>query len=295
MTNTKVFLDYDQEALDRAYDQRSYAPNSEHVAARQRNRCAEARRRLGEPLRIAYGPTEVEKLDFYATTKANAPIVIFVHGGAWRGGSAEASAHSAELFVSAGAHYAALDFILIEQAGGSLFPMVEQVRRAVAWVYANARSLGGDPDRLHIISHSSGSHLSGCVLTTDWAGDYGLPADIVKSGLLCSGMYDLYAVSLSARSQYVRFTPEMIEDLSPQRRLRYLNTPLIIAYGSLETPEFQRQSRDFTAAAREAGKPVELLVAEGYNHFEVLETLTSPFGLLGRAALRQLGLGWPPD
>ena len=39
-----------------------------------------------------------------------------------------------------------------------------------------------------------------------------------------------------------------------------------------------------------AGKPVELLVAEGYNHFEVLDTLANPYGVLGRAALAQMKL-----
>ena len=65
---------------------------------------------------------------------------------------------------------------------------------------------------------------------------------------------------------------------------------MILAYGTLESPEFQRQGRDFAAALRAAGKPVELLVADGYNHFEIIETLTSPYGLLGRAVLEQMKL-----
>ena len=64
----------------------------------------------------------------------------------------------------------------------------------------------------------------------------------------------------------------------------------MLVYGSLETPEFQRQSRDFAAALQNAGKPVELITAEGYNHFELTETLGNPFGPLGRAALKQMGL-----
>jgi arylformamidase len=64
----------------------------------------------------------------------------------------------------------------------------------------------------------------------------------------------------------------------------------VLAYGTLETPEFQRQSRDFAAAVKAAGKPVELLVGEGYNHFEMPETLANPYGLLGRAALAQMKL-----
>ena len=46
---------------------------------------------------------------------------------------------------------------------------------------------------------------------------------------------------------------------------------MIVAYGTFETPEFQRQSRDFAAAVKAAGKPLRLLVGEGYNHFEMPE------------------------
>ncbi|MGE0038796.1 MAG: alpha/beta hydrolase, partial [Xanthobacteraceae bacterium] len=78
--------------------------------------------------------------------------------------------------------------------------------------------------------------------------------------------------------------------LSAQRHLDKLHAPVVVAYGTSETPEFQRQSRDFVAAVKAAGKPAELLVGEGYNHFEMLETLANPYGLLGRAAFAQMGL-----
>ena len=66
--------------------------------------------------------------------------------------------------------------------------------------------------------------------------------------------------------------------------------PLIVAYGTRESPEFQRQSRDFAAAARAAGRPVTLIVAEGYNHFEMMETLGDPRAPLGAALFEQMGL-----
>jgi arylformamidase len=103
-------------------------------------------------------------------------------------------------------------------------------------------------------------------------------------------MYDLKPVRLSARSSYVKFTDEMEHALSTQRHLDKLNAPTIIAYGTLETPEFQRQSRDFAEAVKKAGKPVEVLVGEGYNHFEIIETLANPYGVVGRAALAQMKL-----
>ena len=108
--------------------------------------------------------------------------------------------------------------------------------------------------------------------------------------MLGSGMYDLKPVRLSKRSKYVKFTDEMEAALSAQRHIDKLNTPLILAHGTYETPEFQRQTRDFYAAVKAAGKPVELIVGEGYNHFEMLETLANPDGVLGRAVLAQMRL-----
>ncbi len=103
-------------------------------------------------------------------------------------------------------------------------------------------------------------------------------------------MYDLHPVSLSARAGYVKFTPEMIEKLSSQRHLDRLVAPIIVAHGALETPEFQRQNRDFAAAVKGVGKPVTFLIGQGYNHFEMFETLGNPYGLLGRAMLAQMKL-----
>ena len=78
--------------------------------------------------------------------------------------------------------------------------------------------------------------------------------------------------------------------MSSQRHLDKLSCPVIVAHGTFETPEFQRQSRDFAAAIKAANKPVQFLVAEGYNHFEIIETLANPYGLLGRAVLEQMKL-----
>jgi len=281
----RVWLDMDQKDLDDAYDQSVYAPNREQILGRYTTNSDAARARIGPPRRYAYGPTPIEALDVHVTKRPNAPINIFIHGGAWRGGFAKDYAFPAELFVSTGAHYVVPDFTTVQDAGGSLMPMAEQVRRAVAWVYRNAQSFGGDPNRLYISGHSSGGHLAGVVLVTDWQKEFNLPSDIVKGGLCCSGMFDLKPVRLSARSLYVKFTDEMEQALSSQRHLDKLNCPLIVSYGTLETPEFQRQSRDFAAAVGAAGKSVQILVAEGYNHFEIIETLANPYGLLGHAML----------
>ena len=239
---------------------------------------------------MAYGPTEIERLDIYRTTLEKAPVNIFIHGGAWRGGSAAASAYPAELFVKAGAHYIALDFVSVLDAGGNLRVMAGQIKRALAWVYNNAASFGGDSTRLYISAHSSGAHLAAVALTTDWRKEFALPDNLFRGALLVSGMYDLEGPRLSWRSTYVKFDDNVEETLSPQRHIEAIRAPLAIAYAGRDTPEFQRQSRDFASALKSAGKPAELIRGENYNHFEFMETFANPYGLLGRTVLKQMGL-----
>src|SRR5439155_835340 len=152
-----------------------------------------ARERLGAPKRFAYGPTAIEALDVFTTRVPNAPVSVFVHGGAWRTGLALNYAYAAEMFVNAGAHHVVLDFNNVVETGGDL-----------------------------------------------------------------------------------------------------MVAPVAVVYGTLETPEFQRQSRDFAAAVEAAGKPVTLAVMESYNHFEVMEQLGNPYSLFGRAVLAQMGLSPAP-
>ncbi|HZD20094.1 MAG TPA: alpha/beta hydrolase [Burkholderiales bacterium] len=287
---SKVFLDYTQEELDRAYDQSAYAPNREQLLARLAHTSELARRRLGPPERLSYGEAPIEALELYRTKAARAPINVFVHGGAWRGGLARDYAFPAEVFVRGGAHYAALDFNNVLETGGDLLPMAEQVRRGIAWVCRNAERLGADPRRVYVTGTSSGAHLGGVAATTDWT-RYGLPADPIRGYTLASGMYDLRGPRLSKRAAYVKFTDEAEQALSPQRHLERINAPIVLLFGSLETPEFQRQTREFADALTDAGKSCELIRAEGYNHFELAETLGNPYGPLGRAVLAQMKSG----
>ena len=130
---------------------------------------------------------------------------------------------------------------------------------------------------------------TGTLLTVDWPA-LGLPRDVIKGGVLACGMYDLKPVRLSKRSEYVKFTDEIEQELSAQRHIDRLHCPVTLIYGTQESPEFQRQSRDFAEAVRAAGKPVTLIRADHSNHFEIPETLGNPYGIFGRAVLEQMGL-----
>ena len=232
-----VFMDYDQVELDASYDQVYYEPLIARVSQRLDSNSDATRARIGAPQRAAYGPTEIEKLDICRTSRPNAPVFVFIHGGNWRVGSAKQYGYPAEMFINAGAHYVALDFIAIKEANGDLGTMAAQVRRGIAWVYENAASFDGDPERIFIGGHSSGGHLCGVALVTDWHKDFRLPQNTVKGGLCMSGLYEMTPVRLSWRRTYVNFTDAMADAMSAQRYLEKLHAPM-------ESPDFQRQSRD---------------------------------------------------
>ncbi len=287
-TKEKIFLSYTKAALDSAYDQGPWAPNAKAVFSQVKSLNEYSRSRIGEPKRIKYGLTEFEQLDLYATKQKNAPVHIHVHGGAWRTGNGSGEqAYNARKFVERGVMYVAPDYELVTASNKSLYPMVEQVINAVVWTYRNATSYGGDPDKIYISGHSAGAHLAGVLITTDWA-KHGLPPNVIKGAFLCSGIYDLYPVSLSSRNQYVTFTDQMVKDLSPMNHTDRINAPIVLAYGTNESPEFKRQSQEFAEVLKKKGKQVELHVLNGYNHFELMIALGNPYDIPGEIMINQL-------
>ena len=284
-----VWLQMDQGELDDAYDQRVWAPNFEQLAGRRRFLNEQALQRMEAPARFQYGSSVIEALHLYAAKRKNAPVHVFIHGGAWRIGTAQDYAFVAETFIHAGAHLIILDFASVDMCAGDLSVPADQVRRAVTWVYQNAKAFDGDPEALYISGHSSGAHLGGCVLINDWDA-LDLPSDLVKGAVLCSGMYDLKPVRLSKRSNYVKFTDDIEHALSAARHIDRLSAPVVLVYGSLETPEFQRQSCAFAAAVTAKGKPAEIIRAEFYNHFEMIELFANPYSVIGRAIRAQMKL-----
>jgi arylformamidase len=286
----KVYLDYTQKELDDAFEQNVWAPNFEELRGKNKARCAEIRGRF-EHFERRYGEGPQETVEIVPAKQSNAPILFFVHGGRWRPQPDNAFVYFADTVVTAGAHLAAARFSTLDppKVSTRMPDMIAELRRAVAWLSANAASFGGDPKNIHVIGHSSGAHLTSVLLTTDWT-RFGAPADVLKSGTCVSGMYELRPVLLSARSAYVKLTPEEEDEFSAIRHLDRLRCPITVAYGSKESPEFQRQGRSFAAALRARGAPATELVLDGLNHFEGIRSMIEPQSRLARQVLSQIGL-----
>jgi arylformamidase len=278
----KVFLDYTQDELDRAYDQRVWAPDAPAIIQRFTDNSAAVRAKY-PPHTAQYGPTEDETLDIFVPPGAGGlPVVAYIHGGAWQRLTKDDSCAAAPTFVDNGVIYVALNFAVIPKV--RLPDMAAQCRRAMVWLHKNIARHGGDPDRISVCGHSSGGHLTGVMLTTDWTA-HDAPADLLKAGLSMSGMYELHPVMLSARSSYVKISSEELAALSAMRHLGRVTCPVIVAWGDRESPEFKRQSGEFADALAGIGRLQARLELPNANHFEVPEALNDRQSDVSRAFL----------
>lgn len=269
---TKVYGDYTQAELNWEYDQSNIVPNVPAYLARAERESARVRAEMDCQCDLPYGDSQAERLDVFPARRAGAPVLIYLHGGAWTRGDKSQCAVAAEVLVPAGAAYVAINFGLVPAV--TLDDLVTQARRAVCWVYANAREFGADPAQVFLAGHSSGAHVVGMLLTTHWP-DLDLPADVIAGAAATSGLYDLEPVRLSARNSYLSLDAEAARRNSPILRISEAGCPLIVGYGEKDHTEFRRQSIAFAAAWRNAGHATRTYDLDGMNHFDIPEAYGS--------------------
>lgn len=271
-----------REELDRQYDNVAAVPGSGEIMAGWAERSERARRELDGRLGVRFGPTRAEHLDVFPAAPG-APVHLFVHGGYWCRRTAAEFSFVAPPLVAAGTTAVVANYGLCPDV--TMDEIVRQVRASVAWTWANAAAFGGDRDRITLSGHSAGGHLVAMALLTDWAGDYDLPADVIKAGLSVSGLFDLAPFPHTYLQPALRLTPDQVERLSPTNLVPDCAPRLDIVAGAAETNELRRQSRDFFALWSAKGLPGRHHELEGADHFTVLERLAEQPGGLAAGLL----------
>lgn len=286
---TKVFLDYDQAALDASYNLRAAVPEAVDCLAECARRSAYTRALKPVRLDVAYGPSHGERANVYPAAKPGAPVLVFIHGGYWQRLDKNDFDYVLDPFLDAGVAAVNVNYTLIPTV--TMDEIVRQVRSAIAWAWREAKHFNGDPERLHVAGHSAGAHLTTMAALTDWQGFApGLPADPIKSATAVSGVYDLEPIRLSAQNAGVKLDAATARRNSPALYVRKAVPPLMLAVGANETPDFIRQQRDFAALMTKLRAPVTAIEIPKRHHFDVTHELADARAELYKSVRAQIGL-----
>ena len=274
---------YTAEFCEREYNARASIPEHPQIFARWAEQSAAVRRLRACVIDLNYGETTGERLDLFPASRDGAPLLVYIHGGYWRSLDKSDFAWIAPPFVNHGVSVALLNYGLAPAT--PMEEIVRQMLRAHAWLYRNGDRLGFDPNRICLVGHSAGAHLTAMMMAAIWpAFGADLPADLVKGGLAISGIYDL---------EPLRHAPFIRADLGlDAKRARLLSPvhmppatgrPLYTAVGALESGEFRRQTALIGKAwprnlVREVRMP-------GLHHLNVIEELANVASPLFDAAL----------
>lgn len=240
-----------------------------------------ARSTLNCSLDIRYGTGEKQKLDVFHCENPSAPTLLYVHGGYWQRGDKSIYSFLAAPFVAAGVNVIVVGYDLCPAV--SITRISEEIREAVAHIWRHAAELQINRDRLTVMGHSAGGHITQMMMATHWP-TFGadLPIDLVKSGIPVSPLSYLEPVRLTeALNTGIRMDASEAAAESPMtNHPPVTNAPQLVVVGGAETDEFQRQARMYVEAYATAPRRIELYVVPDVDHFDELNVLadrTSPF------------------
>lgn len=285
-----VFRGYDSEALEKQYNARASIPDHPQIFRRWQEASAVARAKSPKAwLDVRFGQKPKETLDFFPTGAKNPPLVILIHGGYWRSLDKSDFSDKAQALVAAGASVAVVNYDLCPEV--TVGDIMDEMRRAAAWLWHNAADLGVDRGRFQAIGHSAGGQLAAALLATDWPTfDATLPAGMVRSGLLVSGIYDLEPLRHVSMHQDLRLTVDQAKAWSPILTPPPAKVSVAAVWGALETAEFRRQTEELAAVWGKAGMTVSAEAIPDRHHLNVADDLGKPGSRLLQLSLKLLGL-----
>ena len=274
---------------DRMYNNRALVPDFADHFAHWKNASSQARDALKPQVDVRYGDGPNETLDIFPAARADAPVVIFIHGGYWR--SLDKSDHSfvAPALRDMGACVVVVNYALCPgttEQPVTVPDIALQMAKATAWVWRHIAAHGGDRRNISVIGHSAGGHLAAMLLACDWKKlGRDLPAGLVRKAMSISGLFDLEPVRKTLFVQGdLKLTPAHVRMASPAKWQRPGKGVLFTVVGGDESPEFLRHNR----LIHQAWGPKTVPVCEelpGLNHFSVVTDLTRPGTRLNALAL----------
>jgi len=231
------------------------------------------RAKTANKLDVVYGSYPRNKLDLFYPDSSPKGFILYIHGGYWQRGDKSVYNFIAEPFVKRGHSVAVMNYQMCPDV--KLIEIAPQVRTAILYLWRNADCLGIPKNNFNLLGHSAGAHLTAEMLFTNWRElDHNLPTDLINAAVAISGIYDFEPILFCTENKGMRIDEEEAKAASTIYRQPTLDIPNIIAFGSNEPPELQRQSIDFANVLSTDSNNTELIKINNADHFETVDTIT---------------------
>jgi len=236
-----------------------------------------ARSKINCTLDVRYGDGEKQRYDVFTCGDTQAPVLVYFHGGYWQRGDKSIYSFLAEPFVAKGVNVVVVGYTLCPEV--TLTNISEQARAAVSDIYRRADELQLNQNKISVMGHSAGGHITQMLMGTEW-NTYadGLPADLVKAGIPVSPLSLLEPVRLTAGlNSGIRMDEAEAESQSPMiNHPPVTNAPQMVVVGGAETDEFHRQAQMYYDKFKTDDRPMDIYVVPNVDHFDELNVLTDP-------------------
>jgi acetyl esterase/lipase len=224
------------------------------------------------------------KLDLYLPKREkSAPVLVFIHGGAWRSGDRSQYLPLGNRFAKEG--------ILTVIPSYRLAPknphpaQIEDVAAAFAWTVRHISEYGGDTNRIYVSGHSAGGHLAALLTLDDrYLSARGISPKSIRGCVALSGVYDL--AEGEGQASVFGKDKEVRRNASPLFHVKGAAPPFLVSYCQWDYPTLPAQARAFHATLRKAGISADLVFVPRENHISEVIAMTQDHDPTTEAILR---------
>ncbi|MGA8262388.1 MAG: alpha/beta hydrolase [Arenicellales bacterium] len=264
-------IDRIDDALERGYNVRAPRPDFDQLFGGWSGRSESFRAGASGFLDVAYGNAERRRLDIFPAS-ATAPTLVYLHGGYWQSGDKSAYSFLAEPFINREVSFVVMNYTLCPRT--TVPDITEEIRHGLAWLRRNGARYGLASERINVIGHSAGGHLTAMMLATDWcAREPDLPGDLVRTGVAISGLYDLEPLRYTSINRAAGIDDDAARHCSPLFLEPRPGARLLTVVGGHETDAFHEQAGNLAQRWTAAGTRIESHVEPDVDHFDVINRL----------------------
>jgi acetyl esterase/lipase len=222
------------------------------------------------------------KLDLYLPKgQKDLPVMVFIHGGAWKKGSKNGFQKLGRTFAKHGVGTVVANYRLTPQVKHP--EHIKDVARAFAWTYKNIAKYGGKADQIFVSGHSAGGHLVALLATDDiYLKAQGLSLANIKGAIPISG-------PLLVKNKEVFGDEESCRQASPLNHVTGHTPPFLFLYAEKDIPYCDKMTKAMVEAVRKTKGQADYQMFKGRNHGSIVGNIPNEGDPVAQAMLTFIG------